>query len=230
MNRDNYQSYISEELTHFVGKNLCDDNSRYSLLLNILSSKCLSNSEENAALPYKSAALDIDGTAKLSENEMYVPQMVCFCDIPICQLNIHVEKYGKFGIAFSKDFLVRNGGMPVHYIPRKARESTAILKGEFYDSKAEKFMGYLQRSNGNMADIMTDIHTFLAYNVFAYIKFFDHTLPDRDANNYYFEREWRVLGNLGFTEADVKRVFVPQAFEKRFQKDSSIYGDRIYPL
>jgi len=224
------QNYISEELTHFVGAKLNDDNSRYHLLLEILRSGCLSNSKENAVLPSGMTQLEINESAKLSENEMYIPQMVCFCDIPIEQLSIHISKYGKFGIAFSKDFIVRNGGIPVHYIPKKAPESTSISKGQFYDTRAVDFMNYWQNSKGNMKEVMTEIHTFLAYNVFAYVKFFDHFLPDDDPGNYYFEREWRVLGNLEFTDANVKRVFVPREFEKRFQKDCPHYHDRIYLL
>jgi len=221
------QGYISNELIHFVGRGK-DCKSQYQVLLEILRLGCLSNSEENAKKPSGIITeLEINGYAKISNNEMYVPQMVCFCDIPIKDLKIHISKYSKFGIAFSKAFIVKNGGMPVHYIPKQAPESGHINKGQFYNDKAEKFMEYWDQSVGNIRDIVIDFKGFLDFNVFSYVKFFDHTLSDSDPKNYYFEREWRILGNLKFNETDVKRVFIQKGFDDDFKKDCPRYNDRI---
>jgi len=224
------QGYISNELIHFVGRGK-DCKSQYQLLLKILGSGCLSNSEENAKKPPGTKSeLEINGGAKISGNKMYIPQMVCFCDIPIKHLSIHISKYSKFGIAFPKDFIVRNGGMPVHYIPKQVPESTSINKGQFYDDKCEEFMKYLDQSTGNIRDIIIDFKNFLDFNVFSYVKFFDHALSDSDPKNYYFEREWRILGNLRFNENDVKRVYVQKGFDDDFKKNYPQYSDRIYVL
>ena len=224
------QNYISDDLTHFIGRNLSNESCRYSLLKKILKIGCLSNSELNAAKPCEVTELQINGDAKLSKNEMYIPQMVCFCDIPISQLSIHISKYGKFGLAFSKNFIIANKGIPVHYIPKQAKESDSICKGEFYDIKAERFINYMDNLNEDIKDIIIEFHTFLNFNVFSYVKFFDHTLRDSDPKNYYFEREWRVLGNLRFKDEDIKRVFIPTEFCNDFKKEYPRYSDRVYAL
>ena len=122
-------------------------------------------------------------------------------------LDIHVNKYGKFGIAFSKDFITKNGGIPVHYIPTQAKESSFINKGQFYDIKAKEFLNYydiIQKSKSDdLIDMITEIQNFLSYHIFAYTKFFDHGLSDDEPKNYYFEREWRILGNLKFNIYDI---------------------------
>ena len=44
--------------------------------------------------------------------------VVCFCDIPVSDFAIHTTKYGCFGVAFSKQYLLgRKGAAPVHYVP-----------------------------------------------------------------------------------------------------------------
>jgi len=35
---------------------------------------------------------------------------------------------------------------------------------------------------------------------------FDASLPEDDPNNFYMEREWRLLRRLAFTSADVARI------------------------
>ena len=44
---------------------------------------------------------------------------LCFCDIPIAELSIHVKKYSCFGLSFSKQFIIGKGGKPVLYIPKQ---------------------------------------------------------------------------------------------------------------
>lgn len=213
------QGYISNELIHFVGRAYKDDD-KYQLLLKILESGCLSNSEENAKKPIGIAGTEINGAAKISQNEMYIPQMVCFCDIPRKHLKIHTTKYGRFGLAFEKDFIVNNGGTPVYYLPLEAKVSSSIKKGRYFDKKLDKFQNdileVVNTKCPEVRDIIKDIEAFLDYHVFSYTKFFDHTLADKDPDNYYFEREWRVLGNLKFSMEDVTSIFIPRAYQKCF--------------
>jgi Putative abortive phage resistance protein AbiGi, antitoxin len=47
---------------------------------------------------------------------------VCFCDIPVQDLEIHMKKYSRFGLSFEKRFLIsRFGASPVFYIAETAR-------------------------------------------------------------------------------------------------------------
>jgi hypothetical protein len=105
------QRYISEELTHFVGKDLPDEDQQYSLLVKILNSGWLTHPPHN---PNISGNLQVREGAPLAE--MYSPEVVCFCDIPVEDLGIHTIKYSRFGLAFLKSFLVKKGANPVFYV------------------------------------------------------------------------------------------------------------------
>lgn len=217
------QGYISNELIHFIGKGCKDCEAQYKLLLKIMESGCLSNSEENAGKPAGVAQIEINGSAKISQNEMYIPQMVCFCDIPFEYLEIHVTKYSHFGLAFEKNFIVKNGGTPVYYVPKEAKISSSINKGEYFDQKLDSLQYYISdvinTKCPEVQDIMKEIMGFLDFHVFSFVKFFNHNLPDDDPDNYYFEREWRVLGNLEFKISDVSSIYIPQNYEKRLKAD-----------
>ena len=111
------QRYVSSELAHFVGKRL-EVEEQYRLLVKILGEGWLSHPPHT---PNISGNLIVNASAGFSSNHEYNPQMVCFCDIPIADLGIHVSKYSPFGLSFSKDFIVQKGGCPVFYIPLQSR-------------------------------------------------------------------------------------------------------------
>ena len=56
---------------------------------------------------------------------------------------------------------------------------------------------------------------------------FDGNKTDADPDNYYMEREWRVLGNVMFTLPDVYRVVIPSAFAKRLREEVPNYYGQI---
>jgi len=228
------QGYISKELIHFVGRHCKDCDEQYQLLLKILKSGCISNSEENAKKPAGVADIEINMPAKISQNEMYIPQMVCFCDIPFEHLEIHLTKYPSFGLGFKKDFIVKNGGTPVYYIPSEAKESSIINKGQYFDEKLDKFSYYvsyvIDTKCQQTLDIIKEIDEFLTFQVFSYVKFFDHNLSDDAPNNYYFEREWRVFGNLKFSIKNVTTALIPSGYEGRLSRDCPKFKGKIKTL
>jgi len=127
-----HQRYVSGELTHFVGRGR-SRRYQFELLVKILKTGWL---VARGLQPEGSKPVDHVTTThfrwdrKLSDNMMYLPSMVCFCDIPVADLGLHVSKYGRFGLAFSKDFLVPKGASPVFYIA-KAAEYTVVREGEW---------------------------------------------------------------------------------------------------
>lgn len=64
-------------------------------------------------------------------------------------------------------------------------------------------------------------------NLFAYLKFFDHTKPDSDKENFYMEREWRVVGSVVFTLSDVERVILPRFWAAKFREDFPSYHGQL---
>jgi hypothetical protein len=265
------QRYISKELSHFVGRGY-PQQTQYEILLKILQSGLLTYSPDEPNKTYGEILVHPD--AKISENELYYPGMVCFSDIPVRDLPIHIRKYSSFGLAFPKDLVVRQGGTPVYYLPREAtvripkrlssermgqlaeknlRVGRASIEREEEDwettTKAEYFDKMLQtytKIMGLFSDLinktstlrngeenlrllydLTDFRLFLDFHVFSYLKFFDHVLLDHHPDNYYFEREWRIVGNLRFTIDDLLRVFMPKEYAKQFRKDCPDYCGQI---
>jgi len=104
------QNYVSNELTHFVGRGLPTDAERYELFCQIIKSGLLKGKVDNGK---GSTLVNVDPNFDFSGNQMYNPNIVCFCDIPEDDFSIHMDKYSHFGIAFSKDFLVAQGTRPV---------------------------------------------------------------------------------------------------------------------
>lgn len=103
------QQYISKELIHMVGRNQTEEE-QYLLLVKILRDGCLCNPKDPGG------NLIVDLGKLISEDTMYNAGVVCFCDIPIEDLTIHIAKYSKFGLSFLKSFLIKKGANPVHYI------------------------------------------------------------------------------------------------------------------
>lgn len=112
------QRYVSPELSHFVGSKSKSDEQQYDILVNkILKPGQLTYPPHDPTLP-RTAKLDL--SKPISTDDLIKYQVVCFCDIPESELAIHVRKYGKFGLAFRKEFLVGKGASPVFYIANEA--------------------------------------------------------------------------------------------------------------
>jgi Putative abortive phage resistance protein AbiGi, antitoxin len=249
------QRYVSRELSHFVGRGLTREN-QFGLLLRILEGRWLTHPPHN---PNQSGALVVNQSAKISSNEMYVPQVVCFSDIPVEDLHIHATKYSPFGLAFSKTFIANQGGCPVFYLPRGTRlkemrnldtseiqnldlstrekiwesllEEVAIA--DVFDRMIPEFQSLMRlfhdliRKAAKAASItgrpaddirLQKLEQFFAFRLISHMKFFDETLDDEDPENFYMEREWRVVGNVKFELNDVRRVIIPEAYASRFRQ------------
>ena len=116
----NLQRYVSKELSHFLGRGKHPDE-QYALLTHVIRSGWLTAPPH---IPNVSGNLSVNGQKPISSNDMYNPQVICFCDIPIQDLHIHTRKYSRFGISFSKDFIANRGGTPVFYLPRNGKIAT----------------------------------------------------------------------------------------------------------
>jgi hypothetical protein len=72
-----------------------------------------------------------------------------------------------------------------------------------------------------------DLQRFLDFHIFSYLKFFDHMLNDDHEDNYYFEREWRIVGNVKFSPSDIKTIFMPSRFSEKFREEYPQYGGQL---
>ncbi len=230
------QDYISDELSHFVGRGKSADE-QFRLLVRIVESGWLSHPPHN---PNISGNLSVSWGKSFDSNAMYAPEMVCFCDIPADQLAIHCLKYSPFGLSFSKRFVAERGGRPVYYVPRDGKirtfrapepshlgrrprgplslENLTVEEnvGAFFDQNVRELSELVQqcRSTPGVSPSMR----FLDFHILSYFKFFDLHLEDSDEENFYLEREWRMIGNLRFKRKDIRRVFVRSGYATRFSK------------
>lgn len=255
------QRYVSDELTHFVGGGKPTPDKQYRVLVKILGEGWITHpphkmikDSSGIYVPQESGNLYVDWNARLSHDEMYIPQVVCFCDIPIEDLQLHISKYSPFGVSFAKKFLVQKGANPVFYVAndsqvRKPEESTmwqlgpsqkwsnrnqieytSTPRSELFDQIIKEyhqlFDPFKDHSNPPSKQMM-DVFKFLEFQLFSFMKCFDSYLADEDPRNYYMEREWRVLGNVRFTLDDVERIIIPKGYEERLRQDVPEYSGQI---
>lgn len=224
------QQYIAKELTHFT---------KQQAFHKILEQKILLGGPNVEGLNEGSICYSSYYRNDISQNDMIEVNKVCFCDIPAGQTEIHMKKYGNYGIAFHKDFIVKKGGIPVHYLPRDATINSrwadaGETRASFFDRMTKELYEYfnnlisesIQNSDGDSVKYQK-LHAFIETQIKPFFQFFDHSLSDDDRDNYYFEREWRVVGNIKFKLNDVKRVFLPQEDESSFRAKYPNYKGKI---
>jgi hypothetical protein len=234
------QRYVSDELTHFVGRKFREEipdageceQKQYELLGEILRTGTLygtggwkGDPEER---PKVASWVSWDPDAGLGA--MYSSTIVCFCDIPVADVGIHMEKYSRFGLAFDRGFLLRAGTNPVFYL---AYDSDPNSPGRFHLEEFEagikqaiKYLGARQKEEKPNGGALL-LNLFLNGHVFPLIKTFCEDLGDDDPDNFYMEREWRLKGELEFETADVRRVYLPERFGQRFRRDFPHYYGQV---
>jgi hypothetical protein len=276
-----HQRYVSEELTQFVGSRL-DREQQYQLLVLILRDGLLKSPGESdvsvdqtlngphTTISYK---LTVNHDKPLSSNDKYRASIVCFADIPVEDLPLHIQKYSPFGLSFAKAFLLQYGANPVFYVASQSAtnlrnplmsdsshyerlkqqhqdrgahgEWTNLSRGELFDAaeaiqqvvfptyNVPSFVPGQRQSEreaapGRASEVQKELQrTFFAWHLFPYMKFFNPQLPEDDPDNYYMEREWRVVGTVRFTTANIRRILLPEAFARRLRVDFPEYYGQI---
>jgi hypothetical protein len=225
------QRYVSNELTHFVGGKIKSSEEKYLLLIEILNKGFLSHP------PHKSnVSGNLEVNVRYDFDSMYNPQVVCFCDIPVEDFYIHMNKYSSFGLSFKKSFLVEKGVNPVFYIAKDSTISSfkkptqKISRYEHFNKMLKKYHSLLSvlydkcdHTDSKELNELMDIQRFFGFHIFSFIKCFDSTKTESHLENYYMEREWRMLGNLSFTKNDVCRILVPEKYAVRIRADIPDY-------
>ena len=63
----------------------------------------------------------------------------------------------------------------------------------------------------------------------SYIKLFDETLSQDDENNYYMEREWRILSSVEFDLDNIDKIYLPhKEYENYFMSEFPKYRGEFY--
>lgn len=111
--------------------------------------------------------------------------MVSFSDIPLSELDYHIDSYGNYGIGLKKEWAKRNGLNPVLYFDNKSTLGGTI-RNDFKDVFDQVNQGKIDRK------LMETIFEILSYS-----KNYEGTLKTKkiERENYRFsdEREWRFV-------------------------------------
>jgi Putative abortive phage resistance protein AbiGi, antitoxin len=233
--------YFSEEVFHFVGhRNPRDDERNYDILKTILATGCISHPPHHAG--WGETSIKIDWTKALSTEELLIPTVVCFCDIPREHLRIHIAKYGAFGLALKKELITRYGARPVMYMPVTPDDSGSGFGAKMLQNIYQVYKGFREQVYDKAGLARTRVHVLgtkpntpaaaistidavLSKEFLAFLKPFEPRLPDDHPNNFYAEREWRKFGNQVFAPRDVQCVVVARGYRRRFRADLSDYAE-----
>ena len=188
-------------------------------------------------------------------NEAIKCTSVCFCDIPVTTLGVHMKKYGPFGVAFAKQLLLRSGATPVHYVARNARHRGVGIGprtvGDWFDQLRKELQNiahdlgsYVEMHEGRpqflaklsppntqpghrLMGQLSALQNELEFLVFGQLKFFTVGLAENDPDNFYMEREWRVPEGLAFGLDNITRIIMPREFADQFRADVPEYSGPI---
>lgn len=238
--------YISNELFHFVGRNHPSDHeANYQILLAVLDSGCVSHPPHTR--DWGAHRITINWDKNIFSEELIVPSVTCYCDIPFDTLEIHTKKYGMFGLSFARSLLIKSGARPVIYVPLQPSDPNAgwgtiyceamlhdmelIWRG-FREHVFDPLdTGSRSRSLGvkptSTHEAVIGIDDVFVQQFLAYIKPFNSELADDDPNNFYSEREWRKFGNLLFQPPEVIRVLVAPDYMERLKRERPAYTDKV---
>lgn len=119
--------------------------------------------------------------------------MVCFCDIPLTEVQNHTKKYGGYGIGLSKEWGIESGLNPLLYIPKNNFVSRELIK-----SSKEISSIAIKYNNINITRPFARVYNgqeALSCYMKPYVSDFGY--------RYYNEREWRYV----FDPREAKAVY-----------------------
>lgn len=152
--------YVSNYLCHFVGRSQPSDEDRFQLLIKIIRGGVLLADLSKPDNPSLTISSGYQGT---NVGEVFDKcSCVCFCDIPDKALNIHVNKYSRFGMGFEKSFLTPKGVRPVLYVP-KGGQITEVSPTASPKNPMEYYLTLLRQST-YLSAIMSVLNQAYPFN------------------------------------------------------------------
>lgn len=135
-------------------------------------------------------AMNPFGIARNRAPNVQTQLTVCFSEIPLHLIDRLAERRGRYGIGFTKEFLLRRGGGPIWYVENESPMAIAI----------NQIIEQTSDSNNGRDEPIWNITPFI------------DVTGDYPGGAYRFEweREWRYVGDLDFTENDPAFLIIPE--------------------
>ena len=125
---------------------------------------------------------------------IYIP-MKCFCDINLHRIQCHLDWYGYYGLAFPKEWGMKNGIQPIQYInpDSKLRKDFSFAFNQILNDDSSV--------SSNLSDTMKN---FILHE-FMYYKPYEGKMKNRMSNKiekkcFTDECEWRYIPDLSDTD------------------------------
>lgn len=211
-------------LYHFVGwGSPLDDETNFSILCKVLASG------QVGRIDAPINQIIIDPTREIQKGELIQQSVTCYCDISFDDLDLHVAKYGKFGVGIDREALCDWGARPVAYIPVPGHnrgssglmaldDAKALLKGVCEHLRSESGERKTTRIVGeelkNREMVIARLSSTFTREYLAYTKFYNSSLPVEHPEHYYAEREWRKFGPMPL-RMGLREIVVPANFVDR---------------
>ena len=125
--------------------------------------------------------------------KIYIP-MKCFCDINLHRISQHLDWYGYFGLAFSKEWGMRKGIQPIQYI-----NPYSELRKDF----TSLFSKALQSDYSPNNELENQLKDYMLHEL-MYYKPYEGNMKNRRTKEterkcFTDECEWRFIPNLSGT-------------------------------
>lgn len=125
--------------------------------------------------------------------KIYIP-MKCFCDINLHRISQHLDWYGYFGLAFSKEWGMRKGIQPIQYI-----NPYSELRKDF----TSLFPKTLQSDDSPSNELENLLKSYMLHEL-MYYKPYEGNMKNRRTKGterkcFTDECEWRFIPNLSGT-------------------------------
>jgi len=202
------QRFTSEVLWHFVSRNK-DHETSYNTLISIL--------KEGFRLGKKNEEFKFYDFKGKKWVTLWGYPVNCLADIPLKDLHIHAERYGQFAIGFHKESAINNHFNPVLYI----NQYSSVFH-RFIELRNE-LEAYLDRTDKVMSDKLQELLLLLGSIAKAgdlkANPVIDGNMDELQANNFYYEREWRSIYPWNFDSGCVAAIIIPDNVVDRFLND-----------
>lgn len=151
---------------------------------------------------------------KISKLQWIAYPMKCFCDINMQKLDVHMEWYGEYGIAFYKDWGMNHNIQPIHYLNENS---------DLRDDVSRVFRAVLREKGKDPTKTYTMLKDYLLHEL-MYYKPYQGRLQNRKTGKwakkcFTDECEWRYI-------ADVLPLKLPQVIPESNKYDANL--ERLY--
>ena len=162
---------------------------------------------------------------KISKINKIAFPMKCFCDINFHKLEIHLEWYGYYGLAFSKEWGMKKGIQPVQYINMNSELSKDFSKA---------FNAALETRENGSDPVKEKLQNYLLHELMYYKPYEGKmkTKMSRDIKTKCFtdECEWRFIPDvtpLGFQQVYFDAAILNSEFFLRKTNDAISNHDQV---